>query len=97
MAKFFQFAFIALMFGSLFSCVSSRKYQEEQTAKTTALNEAATHKKAREVAEKDLEGIKEKVKEMEADYAEVKSDYDLLQTRYDQQQRLNKDLQDSYL
>ncbi|MCP4440494.1 MAG: OmpA family protein [Aureispira sp.] len=96
MAKIFQFAFMLLMFASLLSCVSNRKYQEEQTAKSQALNEAASQKKAREVAEKDLEGIKEKVKEMEEDYAEIKSDYDLLKTRYDQQQRLNKDLQDSY-
>lgn len=96
MAKIFQAAFMVLLFASLLSCVSNRKYQESETARSQALNQAATATKQKQEAETALEGIKVKVKELEADYAEIKSDYDLLQTRYDQQQRLNKDLQDSY-
>ena len=80
----------------LSSCVASRKYQEEVSAKNSAQAEAAKEKQSRLEAEKKLADIQAKVVKLEEDYKQIKSDYDLLQQRYDQQQRLNKDLQDSY-
>lgn len=81
---------------TLSSCVSSRRYQEEVTAKNSANAEAAKEKQTRLDAEKRLTEVEEKVVKLEDEYKKVKADFDLLQERYNQQQRLNKDLQDSY-
>lgn len=94
--NYYLYAFLLLFAAGMSSCVSSRKYQEEVDAKNTAKAESAKSEEARIKAEKQLKTTQEELDEIKVDLAEIRSDYKLLQERYDQQQRLNKDLQDSY-
>ncbi len=93
---YYIYFFLLLFAGGLSSCVSSRRYQEEVSAKNNAKAEAAKAEEARLTAEKQMKETQEKLDDVEADLAELKADHKLLQERYNQQQRLNKDLQDSY-
>lgn len=94
--NYYLYAFLLLFATGMSSCVSSRKYQEEVDAKNTAKADAAKSEEARLSAEKKLKVTAEELDEIKVDLAEIRSDYKLLQDRYNQQQRLNKDLQESY-
>lgn len=94
--KVLNYMIVLLFLSTLFSCVASRKYDEEVTAKNAAVARANDAETARAAAVEDKEAAEKKIVTMEKDLAELREDYDLLQTRYKQQQRLNKDLQESY-
>ncbi len=85
-----------LAFSSLFSCVANRKYQEEVDAKNTAMrNEQNAIAQAKESKEQLLLA-KQEIEKVQVELRTIEKDYNLIKTRYEQQQRLNKDLQDSY-
>ncbi len=96
MTRNYLFLLLGLSLFLLNSCVTSRRYQEEVTAKNNANANAAAANSARMEAEQKLAETEARVEKLESDYKKLKEDYDLLQERYNQQQRLNKDLQDSY-
>ncbi len=90
--RLFLFSLIPLCF----SCVSNRKFQDEQSAKNTAITQAQkaqeellSETERRKKTEMELSGVR-------SDFNDLNDDHQLLTTRYHQQQRLNKDLQDSY-
>lgn len=94
--KILNYLVVILFMSSLFSCVASRKYQDEVTARATAVSQAAAAKQEAETAVASMNATQLKLDDLKKDYAEIKEDYDLLETRYKQQQKLNKDLQESY-
>jgi chemotaxis protein MotB len=93
---YYLYLFLLLFASGMSSCVSSRRYQEEVEAKNEAKADAAKSEAARLEAEKQLKTTQEELDEIKVDLAELREDHKLLQERYNQQQRLNKDLQESY-
>lgn len=96
MLKFLNLLIITLAFTSLFSCVANRKYQEEVEARTAAQRAESTAKQQAKEAQEELEAAQEQIKKVEEELKTLEQDYTLVKSRYEQQQRLNKDLQDSY-
>ncbi len=96
MLRYLNLLLVVLVCSSLFSCVANRKYQEEIDAKNTARqNEQAALVKAQE-AEEQLALAQQEIEKVQTELRTIEKDYNLVKTRYEQQQRLNKDLQDSY-
>lgn len=96
MLKFLNMLIIAALCSSLFSCVANRKYLEEVDAKTAAQRgEVAARAEAVE-AKEQLAAAQQEIEKVQTELRTIEKDYNLVKTRYEQQQRLNKDLQDSY-
>ncbi|AFC24612.1 OmpA family protein [Saprospira grandis] len=89
-------ALLFLMIGGLSSCVSSRRYKEEVSAKEAAEKNASEAERKRQEIQEELSSVQGELSKLKASHKELTSDYELLQERYNQQQRLNKDLQASY-
>ncbi|WMX12653.1 MULTISPECIES: OmpA family protein [unclassified Aureispira] len=96
MQKYFNYCIILFFFGSLLSCVPNRKFQEEVSAKTKAQQEASQAKQSAEQAQEELELAQKEIQKIEKELQELDKDYTLIKTRYDQQEKLNKDLQILY-
>ena len=96
MLKSLRYTVIVLGFASLFACVPTRKFDAEVTARTSAEMQAKEAKAmAKESEEQRLLAEKE-IGKVEKELGELNQDYTLVKTRYDQQQKLNKDLQVLY-
>lgn len=96
MMRYINLLILVVAFGSLFSCVANRKYQEEVTARNAAQSQAQQSEAARREAEEQLEKAQQELKEAEKEFNTLEKDYALVKERYEQQQKLNKDLQASY-
>jgi len=96
MLKYLNYFLILFFFGSLMSCVANRKYQEEVSAKAKAQQEASQAIQSAEESQAELELAQGEIKNIEKELEELDKDYTLVKTRYDQQQKLNKDLQVLY-
>lgn len=96
MLRFLNILIMAIAFSSLLSCVANRKYQEEVEAKTAAQRGERDAKAQALEAQKQVEAAQEKIKKLEKELKTIETDYKLVKSRYDQQQQLNKDLQESY-
>jgi chemotaxis protein MotB len=96
MLKYVNYLLILFFFGSLMSCVANRKYQEEVSAKGKAQQEASQAKQTAALAQEELELAQSEIQNIEKELLELDKDYTLVKTRYDQQQKLNKDLQVLY-
>lgn len=96
MLKYVNYILILFFFGSLMSCVANRKYLEEVSAKTKAQQEASQSKQTAEQALAELELAQSEIQKIEKELQELDKDYTLVKTRYDQQEKLNKDLQVLY-
>jgi len=94
--RYINLLLLVVTFGSLFSCVANRKYQEEVTARSAAQRQASEAQQAQRETEEELASAKEQLKVAEKEFNTLEKDYALVQNRYQQQQKLNKDLQDSY-
>jgi chemotaxis protein MotB len=96
MLKLVRYIIVTLGFASLFACVTTRKFDAEVTARTSAEMKAKEAKAmAKESEEQRLLAEKE-IGKVEKELGELNQDYTLVKTRYDQQQKLNKDLQVLY-
>jgi chemotaxis protein MotB len=78
------------------SCVANRKYQEEVSAKAKAQQEATQANQTAQQAQEELELAQKEIQKIEKELLELDKDYTLVKTRYDQQEKLNKDLQVLY-
>jgi len=87
---------VILLVGLSMSCVSNRKYQDEVTARSAAMTRALQAEKKQKEEQDARIAAEERTKEIQKELDELRKDHKLLSTRYEQQQRLNKDLQDSY-
>ena len=96
MIRYINLLLLVLTFGSLFSCVANRKYEEAVTARNSAQSQARDADAARREAEDQLAKTKEELKDSEKELKTLEQDYNLVKERYEQQQKLNKDLQASY-
>lgn len=96
MLKYLNYVLILFFFGSLMSCVANRKYQEEVTAKSKAQQEARQAEQTAQQAQEELELAQSEIQKIEKELQELDKDYTLVKTRYDQQEKLNKDLQVLY-
>lgn len=94
--RYINLLLLVVAFGSLFSCVANRKYQEEVTARSAAQRQASEAQQAQQAAEEKLASAKEQIKEAKKEFNTLEKDYALIKDRYQQQQKLNKDLQASY-
>ena len=90
------FSLLILVSIFFYSCVSNRKYSEELTARKKAQDEAAILTQNNKDLEKKWKETDDKLSKALIETKQMQADYELLQGRYNQQQRLNKDLQDSY-
>jgi chemotaxis protein MotB len=96
MIKYLNYILILFFFGSLMSCVANRKYQEEVSAKTKAQQEARQAEQTAQQAQEELLLAQSEIQNIEKELQELDKDYTLIKTRYDQQEKLNKDLQVLY-
>lgn len=96
MLKYVNYTLTILIFSSLLSCVANRKYQDEVTARTTAERQASEATAAAKESQEQLELAEKEIKKMEKELQELDKDYTLIKTRYEQQEKLNKDLQVLY-
>lgn len=96
MLKYLNYVLILCFFGSLMSCVANRKYQEEVSAKTKAQQEARQAEQSAQQSQEELELAQGEIQKIEKELQELDKDYTLVKTRYDQQEKLNKDLQVLY-
>lgn len=96
MTRYINALLLIVAFGTLFSCVANRKYQEEITARSAAQAEARDARLQRDEAQAELEKAQTQLKEAKKEFNTLEKDYTLVKERYEQQQKLNKDLQNSY-
>lgn len=96
MLKILNLLIITIAFSSLFSCVANRKYQEEVEARSAAQRAESKAKAMAAESQEELEKAEKEIKKVEKELKTIEKDYKLVKDRYEQQQRLNKDLQDSY-
>lgn len=94
--RYINLLLLVVAFGSLFSCVANRKYQEEVTARNAAQRQASEAQQAKKEAEEQLTGVQQELAAAKKEYNTLEEDYTLVKDRYQQQQKLNKDLQASY-
>ncbi|MGH1336174.1 MAG: OmpA family protein [Aureispira sp.] len=96
MLKILNILIITVAFSSLFSCVANRKYQEEVEARSAAQRGERDAKAQALETKEQLEAAQQEIKNVEKELRTIETDYNLVKSRYEQQQRLNKDLQASY-
>ncbi len=85
-----------LLLGLMTSCVSNRKFLEETEARKTAQNQAALDAAARQEAEAKMKETAETLAKLDKDFKQMKTDYDLLRESYAQQQKLKKEIEESF-
>lgn len=78
------------------SCVPSRKFDAEVSARKDAELQAKSALDQLKVCDEKINNIKAAKDKIAEELAELNKDHDVLSTRYDQQLRLNKDLQELY-
>lgn len=96
MVKILNYGLVILLFSTLLSCVANRKYQEEVTARSAAEAKARDAQKLAKEEEEQRLLAESEIQKIEKELQELDKDYTLVKTRYEQQQKLNKDLQVLY-
>ena len=96
MLKHLNYSLIFILFLSLLSCVPTRRFESEVAARTTAEREAIEANELAKESEEQRELAEAEIKKIEKELQELDKDYSLVKTRYDQQLKLNKDLQILY-
>lgn len=96
MLKILNYVLVISLFGSIIACVPNRKFQDEVTARTGAEKQAREAKQSALEANQQRELAEKEIKKIEKELQELDKDYTLIKTRYDQQQKLNQDLQVLY-
>ncbi len=96
MIKYLNYALILTVFGTLLSCVPTRKFDAEVAARSAAESQARESKALAKESEEQRLLAEEEIKKIEKELMELDKDYTLVKTRYEQQQKLNKDLQVLY-
>lgn len=96
MLKIFNYTIIIALFGAMLSCVPNRRFQEEVAARSAAETKARESKQAADEANAQRELAQSEIQKIEKELQELDKDYTLVKTRYEQQQKLNQDLQILY-
>jgi chemotaxis protein MotB len=96
MLKYLNYILIITLLGATFSCVPTRRFDEEVTARSAAERESRESKQMATESEEQRLLAEAEIQKIEKELQELDKDYTLVKTRYDQQQKLNKDLQILY-
>lgn len=96
MLKFLNYTIVLALFGAMLSCVPNRRFQDEVAARTAAESKAREAKQQADEANQQRELAQSEIQKIEKELQELDKDYTLVKTRYEQQQKLNQDLQILY-
>jgi len=96
MLKYLNYILIISLLGATFSCVPSRRFDAEVVARSSAEREAREAKEMAKESEEQRLLAEAEIQKIEKELQELDKDYTLVKTRYEQQQKLNKDLQILY-
>ncbi|MDC0230659.1 OmpA family protein [Aureispira] len=96
MLKYINYSVIFFLFLALLSCVPTRRFDSEAAARTAAEREALEANALAKESEEQRQLAEAEIKKIEKELQELDKDYTLVKTRYDQQLKLNTDLQILY-